>query len=436
MLKLRPYQIDCLNYLKKWNGRVLIGDVMGSGKTAESLSWLADNPNHLPALVICPATIKEQWKQQWKMWLGKPHVKVLHGITPTKLNKDISYILNWDILHYWSHYLPIRSIKTIIADEVQRAGNFKAKRTKALSYLAKYPPYFLPMSGTPIRTRPGQFFPILHMLDPGMFPSLNEFQKRYCNMKYNPWTGRFEEKPGGKNLEELNLILSDYMIRREKRDILTDLPPKQKIIVPLEIENQNEYETLELITKDEINETNWKQQIEKLRNSAFHFKQNNVIAWLTDFLDSGESIIVFAYHHSVMDLLQSHFKNISVKVDGSVIGGAREQALKLFKSGGKQMLIAQIEAMGIGVDGLQDVCSNCAFVEFGLSASDHEQAEGRLERSGQSNGVNSYYLIGEGTIDEKVMKVLDSQTKMFDLLVRGQVTEQKDLLTELYKIWR
>ena len=436
MLQLRPYQIDCLNFLKKWNGRVLIGDEVGTGKTIEGLSWLTENPKHLPALVICPASTKEQWKQQWKTWVGKPYVKVLNGITPTKLNKEISYIINWDILHYWSRFLPLKSIKTIIADEAQRGSNYKAKRTKALSYLTKYAPYFLPMSGTPVRTRPGQFFPILHMLDATMFPSLNEFQKRYCNMKYNPWTGRFDEKPGGKNLAELNVILQDYMIRREKRDILKDLPPKQKIIIPLEIDNKSEYETLELKTKDEINETNWKQQIEKLKNSAFHFKQNNVIAWLTDFLESGESIIVFAYHHSVMDLLQNHFKSVSVKVDGTVTGKARENALSLFKSSEKQMLIAQIEAIGVGVDGLQDVCSNCAFVEFGVSTSDHEQAEGRLERSGQPNSVNSYYLIGENTIDEKMMKVLDSQTKMFDLLVRGQATETKDLLTELYKSWR
>ncbi len=194
-LQLRPYQIECLKFLLKWNGRAIIGDAPGLGKTAEGLAWLTHNPiKHLPALVICTATTKDQWLENWNAWVGINHpVVILNGTTPHKLKENISYIINWDILQYWYSFMPT-FIKTIIADECHHVGNSQAKRTRALSWLSKYSPYFIGMSGTPIRSKPGQFFPILHMIDPIMFPSEKDFQYRYCNLGLD-YKGKLVEKP-------------------------------------------------------------------------------------------------------------------------------------------------------------------------------------------------------------------------------------------------
>jgi len=428
-MQLRPYQIECLKFLRKWRGRVLIGDSMGIGKTVEGLSWLFYTPEHLPALIICPASTKLQWLGEWSKWVSNPNIEILNGITPKKLNPNMSYIINWDILWYWRKHIP-SAIKTIIADECQKSSSLKARRTKALMRLAKRVPYFIPMSGTPIRSRPGQFFPILHMIDPVRFPSLLLFQQRYCNMKVNQWTGWPEEKLGGKNLGELNVLLKDYMIRREKG--ILNLPKGQRIPVPLEISNKNEYFRLEDEAFNEAFIYKTKKPLERLKNSSFDFKKEAVVSWVKDFLESEESLIVFAYHHAVMDFLENEFKNVCVRIDGSVVGKHRADAVEVFKSGGKQLMIAQIEAMGVGVDGLQTVCSACVFVEFGKNVIDHDQAESRIERSGQTKGSLFYYLIADRTIDNRLMFNLDEQLKVFDQIVKGTVTEEVDLLTMLY----
>lgn len=434
-LQLRQYQIECLRFLLKWRGRAVIGDAPGLGKTAEGLSWLTNNPAHLPTLIICTATTKYQWLNNWNDWIGKNvPVKILNGTTPHRLKENTSYIINWDILYYWYPYIP-KTIKTIIADECHHVGNSKAKRTRALSWLSKYSPYFIGMSGTPIRSKPGQFFPILHMIDPDFFPSEIDFQYKYCNMGLN-YKGFRVEKPGGKNLGELNLVLSDYMIRREK----VNLPARQRSVIPLDIQNKTEYEKLEKQARNIAYQSNTftgGNALRNLKRSTFIFKKDSVISWIEDYLESEESLIVFAYHKAVLSCLEQHFKNKCVRVDGGITGNRRINALNLFTKKKKQLLIGQIDAMGEAIDGLQHICNACAFVEFGTTATAHDQAESRLDRSGQTRGVNCYYLVARGTLDEDQMYVLDEQTKMLNKILKGKtVTADTDLLTAVYHNWR
>lgn len=435
-LKFRPYQIECLKFLYKWNGRALIGDATGIGKTMEGISWVRDKPSHLPAIIICTAFTKKQWFREWRKWMGMSPVYIAKGIKPVTPKNgwgNRTIIINWDILHYWRRVLPFRTTRTIIADECQACGSLKTRRTKALIWLAKFSPYFIPMSGTPIRSKPGQFFPLLHIIDPKRFYSPLLFHQRYCKMYRNAYSGEIEEKPGGKHLKELNSILSEYMIRREKKDVLTDLPPlAPPTVVPLEIQNRKEYKYLEKQTIKNLSRTTLK----KLKHSAFVHKRDAVVEWINGFLESGESLLVFAYHKSVLSFLEMSFGKRCTRVDGSITGKRRDTSVALFKNRVVPLMFAQIEALGVGVDGLQNACSDCAFVEFGRRATDHEQAVGRLDRSGQTEGVNQYYLIAENTIDEDLMQTLDYQTKTLDNLIRGKETREDDLLTTIYKKWR
>lgn len=441
MPTLRPYQIECQNFLKKWNGRALIADPPGAGKTAEGLSWLTLDKAHLPALIVCTANAKLQWRGEWKKWIGDAPLYIASSQTPrkSKWGNKTSILINWEILHYWRAYLPTQFIKTIIPDEAHKAGDFTSQRTKALVWLNKYSRFFIPMSGTPVLSKPGQFFPLLHMLDSKRFHSPYLFQTHYCNMKKDPFTGKIKEYQGGKNLGELHNILSDYMIRREKREILKDLPPKNTIPVPLEIENRKEYYKQEIQTKNSLRTLNvldGLNAIKRLKGTAFSYKQKAVIEWIKDFLETEEPLLVFAYHKAVLSFLENHFGARCVKIDGTVKGKRRERALSLFKNGRVNLMFAQIDAMGEAIDGLQDVCSSCAFVEFHRSATKHDQAESRLERSGQKYVIYAYYLIAANTIDEELMCRLDQQTKTLSKMYRGEEVNKEDLLMYIYNKWK
>jgi len=440
---LRPYQVDCLKFLEHRRGRGGVGDEMGTGKTIESLSYIRENwEARLPALLLVTAQIKLQWLREWRKWIGPYPATVLNGQIPYILPKNTSVIINWDILTYWKDALKERKFKVMIADECQFAGNSSSKRTQAMTALAKDIPGFIPMSGTPIRTRPGQFFPILHLLEPSVFPSEWKFKKRYCNMTFNGYG--WDEKRGGRNLEELHTIVSSCFIRREKKDIMPDLPDKIRSVIPMETGGAQlqEYEDAERKVRnnlDGLSRFEVQSQIDSLKWSAFKSKQDAVVRWIKDFLESepDKKLVVYAYHLAVLKFLDEFFKDISLKIDGTVTGNRRESVKQEFiNNPKKRLLVGQILALGVGVDGLQNVCQDCAFVEFAWTPLDHDQAEDRLHRDNQKGDVNSRFLTAVGTIDDDLMTVLDETRGVFDQVVRGQESSSSDMLTCLLTKWR
>lgn len=119
-------------------------------------------------------------------------------------------------------------------------------------------------------------------------------------------------------------------------------------------------------------------------------------------------------------------------INGKITGPKREQALHNFYED-KQILFLQMKSGGVGLDGLQNVCSNTAIVELGDTPTIMNQFISRIERSGQTEPMNAYFLLGEGTIEEDIIEVLDETQQNIDAAIDGKQTKQVDLLTALYK---
>ncbi len=445
--RLRPYQIDSLRFLKWREGRGLIGDDMGIGKTVQALSYLKLFPEKRPALVVCPATIKLQWKEEWRKWVGNDKVEILSGKTPYLLKKDRSYIINWEILLWskkegkkkvllgWSDELKKIPFEVIIADEFQYIGNPDAYRTKGFVHLSKMVLDFIGLSGTPIRSRPAQFFTALNLADPELFPNRWKFYHRYCDPKFNGFGWQFK---GASHIEELHALVSQVMIRRMKSEVLKDLPPKIRTVIPLEVQkgSDGEYNSkLEEIKNNQFDSVfELKKKLESLKFSAFAMKKEMIVKWIRDFLDSDEKLVVYAYHRSVIDFLYEEFKDISVKMYGGIGSKDREDAKSKFMNDDDiRLFIGNIISAGVGIDGLQNVCTNAVFVELIWSPFDHKQAEDRLHRMGQKGCVNIYYLVATETIEEDIIHVLDHKLRTITGIIDGKKTEDDDLLNKLIK---
>lgn len=425
---LRDYQQETMKFLKYRNGRGLIADDMGIGKTVQALGFLKMS-GQLPALIVVPATIKRQWFNQFRRFVDKTSdLDILSGKTSHNLCSNTSYIINWDILSDWLPTLKCLKFKTLIADESHRCGNSKSQRTKALKELSKSIPYFLPMSGTPIKTRPAQFFPVLNMLDPIKFNNEWKFLQRYCDPKYDGFGWSFK---GSSNQEELHRLVREYMIRREKSDVLKDLPEKQVTVIPLDTAGNWEYyqNSLEAFQKSTGKEAS--AAFSNLKMEAFALKQDFVVKWLKEFTEDGRKIFVGTYHRKVIEFLSGKFKN-SVHIYGGVNQKERDKAIEEFKSNPDvSILFGQILSAGEGIDGLQNSCSDCAFVEFANAPAEHNQFEDRLHRDGQKNPVTVYYLIADGTIEEDIVKLMDERKEMFNQIVNGRATDEVDFINYL-----
>lgn len=429
---LRPYQKEAFQFIKWREGRALIGDEMGTGKSWEALAWIRYTIRKGPALLIVPSSTKPQWERLYKRVIDKD-VEVLYGRTTKKLTRR-SYIINWDILTHWKDELLKVNFETLIPDECQMMGNLESLRTKAIMKLAKRIPSFIPMSGTPITSRPKQFYPMLHCLDKKAFPSEWKFLNRYC-VKQDGYGGAYT---GSSHEEELHVKISRLMIRRLKRDVLKDLPPLTTSIVPMDIgkyiRKYNKLERTYFDTYDPHSHDRKDQEKDfyNLKMQVFDMKLDSIVKWIDQFITSDKKLLVGVWHKYVIETLHNKYKKNSVMINGSVTGTKRETALHNFYED-KQICFLQLKSGGVGLDGLQDVCSNAALVELGDTPTMQDQFTSRIDRSGQTEPMNVYYLLGEGTIEEDLIEILDETRKMLDSVVDGKKTKQVDLLTALYK---
>lgn len=432
---LRSYQVDFLKFAAMRNGRVALGDGMGTGKTLQSLAWLAYNRS-FPALIVVNAPTKLQWEKEFKRWLSLvpncPHrVQILYGTRTRKLDKSFSYIVNWDILTYWQNELASTGFECLIGDEAQAIGNPESKRALAFRHLSAVIPECIVMSGTPARSRPAQFWTMVSCVEPKMFPTYKGYLWRYTCPKATPWGVQFD---GARNVKELHAKLVSVMLRRTKDDVMKDLPPKTLDVIPLEADAAElaEYNSEEAGIA-ELQGIAAREKLTNLTRTAYAVKEKSLLNWVRCFMESDEKLLLFAWHRDVVDKLFEELKEYNpAKIYGGVNLQQREaEKEKFIQDDSCRIMICNIQSGGTGVDGFQKVCCNVAFAEFASTSTDMEQAEDRLHRGGQERPVSVYYLIATGTIDEDMAEALDSKKKVLASVLDGKQAADLNLIATI-----
>lgn len=432
---LRPtYDMKVLNYNNFTANRIVVHNC---GKTVEALSWMT-YANAYPALYVVTATTKLQWEAAYRKWVGStnkpyPDVQVLYGQTPKPLSKDKSYVINWEILTYWEDSLSNVGFRLIVGDEIQAIGNPDSKMSKAFVKLAKEVPHVIGMSGTPILSGPRQFWPLLNTVEPQVFKNKWSYLNRYCGPETNEYGTTYK---GSSNESELHTLLVDCMLRRTKQEVMKELPPKVIEVVPLEVDAKElsaymDEEAAAFSSTVRTREDNPRSRVAQLLHTTYLLKEKAILAWVDEFLSSGKKLLLFAWHRSVVELLYDSLRQWSpVKVYGGISANEKNSAVNTFiNNPACRLFIANIQAGGIGIDGLQQAASDVAFVEFAHTPLLHNQAEDRLCRMGQKDSVTSYYFVAPNTIDMDAIEVLDGRSAMFGGIMDGKAAADIDLLS-------
>jgi len=432
----RNYQKEAVQFIEDNNGCCIIGDQMGMGKTIEAIGYLKLHPELRPAIIVCPAFLKINWQREIDKWLGERAV-ILEGRKPKQFHNVGIYIINYEILGYrrkikkdsyiidgW--YLALREMdaKAIIFDECQYISNNKAVRTKAAVKLTKsIKSCRIFMSGTPIKNRPSEFFTVLNLVDPAHFPSRWAYLNEFCDPKNNGFGMVYN---GLTNWNKLRNLINPLMIRRKKSEVLKELPEKNSILVCLSTDEKfmKKYREEDSSFKEwvksheKIKKAEAENFIETLKQLAYLAKRDSVIRWIENFLESGEKLVVGAYHRKVIDDIVDHFK--CDKIDGAVDMGKRQKIIDRFQSKNDcKLIVGQIKAMGVGIT--LTAASNMAVIEFGWTPADHDQLADRLHRIGQqADSVNIYYLIALDTVEQKIIYLLQHKSEMVNKILDGE----------------
>jgi len=397
----RNYQLIGRDFLRQ-RKFAMLGDACGVGKTGQAL--LAIDPSW-KVLVVCPASVQQQWFQAAKDWDALPN-NIFWVISYDSMIRDTHYA--FIIKHHWD---------VIIFDEAHRLKSLSAKRTKKAlgkNGLRSKANRIWFLTGTPVKNRTIDLYPILRSCAPevlGKYDSYLKFAYRYCGA----YQGRFGmDVSGASHTEELHERMKSFMLRREKRDVLTELPPRviTKVDLPcspeaLELIKQEEQKTIE--QAGENDPALFKLgEIARIRQTLSKYKVPASVAYIKDLLEEEEKIIVFYYHKEILSELRRALLSIpSVFIDGSVAPARRGGIVEDFKSREDvRIFFGQMAACGEGIDGLQESASCCVFVEPSWSHTDIEQCIGRLERSGQRSDVNVHILTIKDTLEAKMMDVV------------------------------
>ena len=431
--ELFDFQKEGVEWLRG-KSRALLGDDMGLGKTPQAIHWGAD---HLPALVVVPAALLWNWHREiTAMWRPGDTVTVLDG-----KNNVAHPLTDWTILTYGmlEHYLTQlkqAGFKCVIIDEAHLVKNLEAQRTRNLLELVdplkpgemdRPIPNRLAVTGTPILNRPIELFALLVFLGYKRRGDFQEFLKRYTDHKYIKGRLVFT---GSRNLHELHESLKDIMIRRLKKDVLKNLPPKIHTPMFVPISNAEEYREAESHFLSWLRETQGTDaarnaaraetlaRLNALRLLAARGKVAPVCDWLKPCYQGQGKVIIFSSFSEPLENLK-RCSGDAVIYDGSTPKQTRQEIVDRFqKTSAPCHFLGTIGAAGVGIT--LTASNRVAFLDLPWTPGAKQQAEDRAYRIGQTKTVEIVNVLARGTIDERMLKLLADKEFIIAQAVDGK----------------
>ncbi len=462
-MQLFPYQRKGVAYSLQ-RKRLIVGDQPGLGKTGQAIAAIEASGCKC-VLVICPATLRENWKREIEdKWTSQKALILADRIKNTwpqyyKVGMVKYFICNYESLKKYfvevinkpeDKPLRLNHIKfkstidlfdAVIIDEVHRCKDGKTQQSKFVMGICKGKEYVLALTGTPVVNKPIDLIPQLHIIQRlNDFGGYSGFVNRYCQ-GYNQ----------ASNLRELNYLLHKHCFyRREKKEVLKDLPDKMRSIIKCDIENRAEYNKAEndLVTylKENLNKSEAEitkslrgevmVMIQILKKISARGKISQVIEHVQEVVDAGEKIVVFAWHKEIVNELKSAIPR-AVTVIGDDTMEQRQRAVDSFQNDPNvQVIICNIKSGGVGIT--LTASSRVVFIELPWHPADADQCEDRCHRIGQKDSVQCGYFLGADTIDEDIYKIIEKKRQIVNQVTGAEdnvETVEKNMVDELIGIF-
>lgn len=455
-LAYRPYQKAGIAYAH--NKRcALIGDAMRLGKTIQAIGVMNMKHTLTNALIVCPATVKHNWARELKKWLVHDlEVGVAEG---SKWPETPIVVINYDLLSRHAERLRAQTWDVATYDECHALKNAQAKRTKVVFGYRKTPGIpahqDLFLSGSALFKTPIDLWTLCKKCDPhGLGRNWFTYVNRYCAPKRT----RFgTDTSGAANLEELQFRMrSTFMIRREKNDVVDEIPPsRETITLPktglerlvraeakaaadelgdfaslldgvLDEEALNEilgYAHADGVERDPEEEAYMEDgPLATVRRELALAKIGMCVEHLNGLLEDEPKIVVFAHHRDVVDALKEAFPGSAVVVGGMNAKDKDDNIVRFQTDPECRVLIGNIVAAGQGIN--LSLANVVAFVELSWVPAEMDQAEERIWDVLKTERNWIYRYVVEDTLDERMVRVLDKRQRNVQKAMNFAVLEK------------
>ena len=434
---LRDYQVSGFEFFKtlsdyQFGG--ILADEMGLGKTIQTIAFLLSNKDK-KSIVITPTALIYNWKNELEKFAPTLKVGLLHA-AKSEREKILDNIDNYDVIltTYTTYKNDIDKYKNInfdycIIDEAQNIKNPDAIITKSIKNVNAKVKFAL--TGTPIENNLMELWSIFDFIMPGYLYNKSKFKSIFVN--------------NDKNIIELKNLIKPFILRRTKKEVITELPDKieQKIIIDLEKEHKRAYKGyVNLITR-KIKENNQDNitvfsYLTKLRQLCLspelmvknYQGKNSKLDVLINIINdsSDEKILVFSQFTKVLEVIGKRLneENISYSyLDGKTSAKDRVKLVEEFNTNNNKVFLISLKAGGTGLN----LTSANIVVHFDpwWNPAVEDQASDRAHRIGQKNVVNVIKLIAKGTAEERVINLQETKKELIEDVINGNLDNSSTL---------
>lgn len=489
---LYAFQNTGVKFIEESGARCLISDEMGLGKTPQSIAAVYLHPELQPFLVICKSSLKAQWQHEIMRWCGEDYfAQVLDSPKNAPLIGLKAYILSYDILRRFADekskkrkltdfednddfltgiYDELDSkpqetkfsknksklidlvhklhIKTIILDECQQIKNTDSQRTIFTRTLCKEVDHIIALSGTPIKNNASEYFPVLNILKPEMFPRYSTFLMNECDSYFNG----YGYKTGGlRDPDRFLKKTESFIIRRTRDEVLPDLPKIRRSFQFHELSKEVEKAYLETFKqfRDEYNSVDSDEMsfqdsgnilafLSKMRHLSGLSKINPCIEYVMEIMGSTDDrVCIFTHHKDVAEILNNKLNALFHELGipscaRHEAGGSSLDTEKNFEK--SRVLICSTLAGGEGLN-LQRLCRRFVMLERQWNPANEEQAEARFPRPEgiKTDFIDGVYMVAMGTVDEFFSEIVERKREIVGKTLDGKAVEwdQSSLIKEL-----
>ena len=423
------------------NKKFILADDMGLGKTTSTIIAALET-GAKKILIICPATLKINWKREIENYSDRS-IFISEGKTFSTEHDFV--IINYDIIKNFhdtkkkdESQVIAANFDLVVVDEAHYIKNPTAQRTKLINDIAKNVDRLWLLTGTPMTSRPMDYFNLLHLIESPVAKNWMAYAIRYCSgYQFNVGGRKVWNVTGSSNLEELRDRTTGLVLRRLKENVL-DLP--EKIITPVYLRLKSKsyeevmgeyYDWYDKNPEESKSLTVQFTKLTKIRQIIADEKISQTIELAENIVEQDKKVIIFCNFTDSLNKICEHFGKAAVKVDGSMSKAQRQHSVDSFQENDKvKVFVGNIKAAGVGLTltaGEAVIMNDLSFLP-----SDHAQAEDRAYRYGQKNNVLVYYPIFENTIEGIIYDILNNKKQVI-ATVMGDNLNSSDMAEEILK---
>jgi len=436
--QLRPYQEDGFQWMSRlawWGAGACLADDMGLGKTLQSITLMQSRALHGPQLVIMPTSVLLNWREELMKFAPALSVKVLNqaGADRKQIVKEAEagdvVLCTYGLLVTEEELLASRKWTTIVLDEAHTIKNRDTQTSKGAMKLKG--DFRLMLTGTPLQNHLSEIWNLFQFANPGLLGSFQQFTERFILP--------VERNHDKERQYLLRRLLSPFLLRRTKEDVLNELPEKTEITLTIELSDEEKalYENLRkqaIVTLSEGKKDSAIQalaEITRLRQAACHprlinsqleiasSKTSALLNLVAELMRNRHKALVFSQFTSHLALIKEALDKQRVNylyLDGTMTSQERNRLVREFQTGDTPLFLISLKAGGLGLN--LTAADYVIHLDPWWNPAIEDQASDRAHRIGQERPVTVYRLIAQGTIEEKILRLHQDKRSLADALLQ------------------